>query len=419
MRRWWPTALERRIALRYLRGIRGTRSASLQTTIAIGGIAVGVAALIVVLGVMNGLRDDLRDRILIASPHITVINFGANLEMKDWRRQLAIIRRDPEVVAAAPAVSDRTLIVNSARYTEGAFVSGIEPGVGTHEVTQIDTAMIMGDARFKATSPDAEAAILIGKGLADNLSVTVGDHIQLISAASLKTSRSTGMPTPRYWDAEITGIYHTGMFLYDNNYIFMDRTTAQAFAGLDSAVSDIAVRVRDPWRAGEVAQRLQAALGYPSSTQTWQQQNASLFSALQMEKRAMALVIFFIMLVAAFNIVGTLTMVVAFKTREIGILQAMGLVEGGVSRIFLAQGAIVGLIGTTLGLVGGLVIAFGMDRRVRINADVYFIERLPIHVEALDVAVIVASALLVAILATIHPSRRAASLSPVDAIRAE
>lgn len=419
MARWWPTALERRIALRYLRGIRGTRSASLQTSIAIGGIAVGVAALIVVLGVMNGLRDDLRDKILIASPHITVINFGPSLRMEDWQRQLRIIRQDPDVVAAAPAVSTETLIQNSAGYPVASFVAGIESGVGTHDITQIDTAMIKGDATFKRTSSDAEAAVILGDRLADKLSVGVGDRLTIVSPASIKASRSTGFPTARYWAVEVTGIYHTGMFLYDNNYLFMTRTAGQEFAGLDTAVSDIAVRVRDAWQAGKVAARLQLALGLPSSTQTWQEQNASLFAALQMEKVAMGLVIFFIMLVAAFNIVGTLTMVVAFKTREIGILQAMGLIQTGISRIFIAQGAVIGLIGTTLGLVTGLAIALGMDRRIAINPDVYFIERLPIHVEPLDVVVIVTVALLVAVLATIHPSRRAARLAPVDAIRAE
>ncbi len=420
MARWWPNALERRIALRYLRGIRGTRSASLQTTIAIGGIAIGVAALIVVLGVMNGLRDDLRDRILIASPHLTVINFGPNLEMLDWQRELAIIRKDPDVVAAAPAVSSRTLILNSSRYPEGAFVAGIEPGVGTHDITKLDSAMQMGDASFRTTTPDAEAGVLIGDRLAATLSVTeIGTRLKMVAPSSLRGSSSLGVPQPRYWDVEVTGIYHTGMFLYDNNYVFMSRVPAQEFAALDTAVSDIAVRVRDPWKADVVAKRLQIALGYPASAQTWQEQNASLFSALQMEKRAMGLVIFFIMLVAAFNIVGTLTMVVAFKTREIGILQAMGLPPRSVSRIFIAQGAIIGWIGTTIGLVTGLALALGMDRRITIDPDVYFIEKLPIHVEPLDVLVIVSIALAVAVLATIHPSRRAAHLEPVDAIRAE
>jgi lipoprotein-releasing system permease protein len=420
MARWWPTALERRIALRYLRGMRGTRSASLQTTIAIGGIAVGVAALIVVLGVMNGLRDDLRDRILIASPHITVINFGPNLVMEDWRRELDIIRKDPDVVAAAPAVTTQTLVQNHSGYQVGTFVAGIEPGVGTHDVTQIDDAVHHGDARFVKTSPDADIAIILGDRLAQSLSVNeVGDRLRLLASGSLKRSATIGMPQPRFVEAEVTGIYHTGMFLYDNNYIFMSRSDAQEFAGLDSAVSDISVRVKDAWKAGAVASRLQTALGYPSSAQTWQEQNASLFAALRMEKVAMALVIFFIMLVAAFNIVGTLTMVVAFKTREIGILQAMGLAQDGISRVFIAQGAVVGMIGTSIGLITGLAIALGMDRRITIDPDVYFIEKLPIHVEAFDVAGIVAIALLVAVLATIHPSRRAARLSPVDAIRAE
>ncbi len=176
------------------------------------------------------------------------------------------------------------------------------------------------------------------------------------------------------------------MYIYDNSYVIMDRTTAQRFVGLDSAVSDIAVRVRDPWKVAEVAARLDDKLGFPYVSETWQHQNDSLFAALRLEKLAMGLVIFFIMVVAAFNIVGTLTMVVAFKTREIGILQAMGLPARGVARVFLAQGAIVGLIGTGLGLVLGLALAIVVNKRIHIDPSIYFIDRLPVHVEVRDVA---------------------------------
>jgi lipoprotein-releasing system permease protein len=199
----------------------------------------------------------------------------------------------------------------------------------------------------------------------------------------------------------------------------MDRRTAQRFAGLDSAVSDIAVRVRDPWKVDEVAARLDRKLGYPYVSETWQTQNDSLFAALRLEKLAMGLVIFFIVVVAAFNIVGTLTMVVAFKTREIGILQAMGLSARGVARIFLAQGAIVGLVGTTLGLFLGLILAILVDKRIHIDSSIYFIDRLPVHVEALDVLTVVLASVVITVLATIPSTRRAASLVPVEAIRAE
>src|SRR5690606_17319487 len=172
----------------------------------------------------------------------------------------------------------------------------------------------------------------------------------------------TGTPMPVYWVGQVSGIFETGMFIYDNEFAVMTRRAAQDFTGLGGSVSTIGVKVGDPWQSRAVADRIEQALGYPYLARTWQEQNTQLFSALELEKIGMGLVIFFIMIVAAFNIVGTLTMVVAFKTREIGILQAMGVERGGIGRIFLAQGAIVGLIGTTIGLASGLLVSWVVDR---------------------------------------------------------
>jgi lipoprotein-releasing system permease protein len=228
-----------------------------------------------------------------------------------------------------------------------------------------------------------------------------------------------GVAVPKFWKFEVTGLFDTGMFQYDNQFVVMSRKMAQQFTGLGDAVSGIAVRVTNPDLAPDIGRRLEDRLGYPYRTLDWQTQNASLFSALELEKLAMGLIIFFIMVVAAFNIVGTLTMVVADKTREIGILQAMGLTAPSVARIFLAQGAIIGLVGTALGLVGGLVVSYVVDRSgwIRINPAVYFIDHLPVHVEALDVLVVVLTSLAIAVLATLYPSRSAARLTPVEAIR--
>jgi lipoprotein-releasing system permease protein len=196
---------------------------------------------------------------------------------------------------------------------------------------------------------------------------------------------------------------------------------AQKFTGLGDAVSGIAVRVADPDRAPEIGELLEKRLGYPYRSLDWQTQNASLFSALQLEKLAMGLIIFFIMVVAAFNIVGTLTMVVADKTREIGILRAMGLTSPAVARVFLLQGAVIGGVGTAIGLATGLTVAYVVDKSgwVRINPAVYFIDHLPVHVEVSDVTVVVLASLAIAVLATVYPSRAAAGLTPVDAIRHE
>ncbi len=420
MTRWWPTALERRIALRYLRGQRGTRTASLQTVIAIGSFTLGVSALIIVLGVMNGLRNDLRDRILVASPHLRVLTYGAALRVDDWKTQIARIRRDPDVVAAAPEVSAQSLAMNSAGFPEGVFVAGVSLGDGTNGVMHLDSVMTEGDLHFKTTLPDVDGAVVIGAKLAQHLEVQPGDMITMIPPSAAKINRVTGsFDVPRRWAMQVTGIFETGMYIYDNSYVMMELSRAQQFAGLDTAVSDIAVRVRDSWRVESVGERLTRLLGYPYRTETWQEQNRTLFSALELEKLAMGLVIFFIMIVAAFNIVGTLTMVVSFKTREIGILQAMGLPAQGVARVFLAQGAIVGLIGTAAGLVLGLAIALLVNKRIHIDPQIYFIDRLPVHVEITDVLVVIVASLAVAVLATVPSSRHAARLVPVDAIRAE
>ena len=419
MARWWPTALERRIALRYLRGQRGTRSASLQTVVAIGGIATGVMALIVVLGVMNGLRDDLRDRILIASPHIRVLTYGESLVITEWEDALEGVRAIDGVHSASPEVISQTLVVNRGNHVESAKVAGLEPG---SDVIGIGDAIIDGSFPTEMGLPDSlDGSVMIGSRLAQRLNAVPGDIIRLVSPRSIRTSRVTGAPTPVYWLVRVSGVFETGMYIYDNEFLVMSRQTAQDFTGLGDAVSTLSVRVADPMLAPMVAASIEERLGYPYHTETWQQQNSQLFSALQLEKIGMGLVIFFIMLVAAFNIVGTLTMVVAFKTREIGILQAMGLEPAGIGRIFLAQGGIIGIVGTSIGLVLGLAVAWVVDTSglIRLDPAVYFIDRLPIRTDPLDIGIIVVTALALAIVATIHPARQAAALSPVEAVRAE
>jgi lipoprotein-releasing system permease protein len=245
--------------------------------------------------------------------------------------------------------------------------------------------------------------------------------VTLVPVTQAKINPALGVAVPRFWKFEVTGLFDTGMFQYDNQFVVMSREMAQRFTGLGDAVSGIAVRVEDPDRAPEVGAALEQRLGYPYRALDWQTQNSSLFSALQLEKLAMGLVIFFIMVVAAFNIVGTLTMVVTDKTREIGILQAMGLTSPAIARIFLVQGAVIGAVGTTLGLMLGLGVSYVVDRSgwVRINPAVYFIDHLPVHIEWQDVAVVVLTSLAIAVVATLYPSRSAAALTPVEAIRHE
>lgn len=417
----WPTRLEWRIARRYLRSRRNSRTASLNTVISTGGVAVGVTALIVVLGVMNGLRDDLRERILVANPHLRILTFGSGLRLDDWRGVLEQVRQQPGVVAAAPEVISQAGITAGQDYGEGVNLLGFDPDTGSQSVTSLPQSVTKGDLSFKTTKPDVDGGVLLGSRLASRLSVYPGDIVTLVPVTQAKVNPALGVAVPRFWKFEVTGLFDTGMFQYDNQFVVMSRAMAQRFTGLGDAVSGIAVRVDDPERAPEIGVALEQRLGYPYRALDWQTQNSSLFSALQLEKLAMGLIIFFIMVVAAFNIVGTLTMVVTDKTREIGILRAMGLTAASIGRVFLVQGAVIGLVGTTLGLLLGLSVAYVVDRSgwVRINPAVYFIDHLPVHIDWRDVAVVVLASLAIAIFATIYPSRSAAALTPVDAIRHE
>ena len=422
----WPSPLERRIARRYLQGGRKRRGASLQAIIATGGVAIGTMALVVVLGVMNGIRDELRTRILVGSPHLRILTYGDGLRVDDWRTAIETVRADPDVVAAEPEVLSQSILTTGADYVVAVNVVGFQADSSGATVTTLPEAMVEGDLTFVTSLPitgesGVEGGIVIGRRLASKINARIGSVVLLIPPTAAKINPALGIAMPRMWRFEVTGIFDTGMFQYDDQGVVMSLPVAQRFAGLDSAVSAIQVRVRDPDLAPEVGLRLETQLGFPYRSLDWQAQNANLFGALQLEKLGMGLVIFFIMLVAAFNIVGVLTMVVADKTREIGILQAMGLPRSSIGRIFLIQGVVIGGIGVGGGLILGLLVAAAFDRWhiIPINPAVYFIDHLPVRIEPFDVAIVVLAGLALAVAATIYPSREAAALTPVEAIRHE
>jgi lipoprotein-releasing system permease protein len=414
-------SLEFDIAWRYLRSRRGSKLLSFISVIAIGGVIVGVSALIVVMGVMNGLQRDLREKILIGSPDIRVLSYGEDLKINNWREVIARVRQEAGVVAAAPFVLTQGLVSTGHDYIEGAYVAGIEPqGRETVEVTSIRQHATQGDFRF-ASSDGQRRGVVLGKLLAARLNAYPGDTIVLATIAGTQVNRATGGFVPRPMRFEVTGIFETGMYEYDNAYVYMSLAAAQDIAGLDSAVTGLEVKTTDRWSAPNIAPALAQRLGFPFRTVDWQEQNSSLFQALKLEKLGMGVILLLIVLVAAFNIVSNLTMVVTDKTREIGILKAMGMTARSVRRVFLTQGLVIGIAGTFLGLVLGLAVsvALGKYKLIRLDPAIYFIDHLPVSTEWADVVLTVLASVTVAAVATLYPAQQAARLYPIEAIRHE
>ncbi len=415
-------ALEASIAWRYLRSRRGSGLLSLISAIAIAGVVVGVAALILIMGVMNGLQRDLREKILVASPDVRIVTVGNSMRMNRWRDALARVRGAPNVVAVAPVVFTYGVVgLGTQGYTTGAQVVGIEPqGPGAVDVTSVRQHAIAGDFTFKSGDGRLNGAVL-GRRLAEQLNAVPGQKISILTRANTTLNPLTGALVPTLEQFEVTGIFETGMFEYDNTYLYVALARAQKLAGLDSAVTGIEVRTNDRWRADRVARDLAARLGFPYYARDWQDQNSSLFSALKLEKLGMSVILLLIVVVAAFNIVSTLTMVVTDKTREIGILKAMGLSAASVRRVFFIQGLAIGLVGTAGGLAVGLGAALALERfqLIRLDPSVYFIDHLPVATDPTDIVITVLASLAIAALATVYPAAQAARLYPIEAIRHE
>jgi lipoprotein-releasing system permease protein len=384
-------------------------------------VLVGVSALIVIIGVMNGLQHDLREKILVGSPDIRVLTYGEDLKIDDWPAVLTKVRKQPGVVTAAPFVLTEALMTAGHDYAGGVYVVGLQPQArGVPDVTTIRSHTTQGDFRFASTDGQHRGVVL-GKLLALRFNKWAGDSINLLSAGRGKMNPVTGGFVPRVETFEVTGIVSTGMYEYDNSYAFIALDKAQTLADLGGGVTGIEVKTADRWQAATVGAQLRAALGWPYRTVDWEEQNHSLFQALKLEKLGMGVILLLIVLVAAFNIVSTLTMVVADKTKEIGILKAMGMPARSIRRIFFAQGLVIGVVGTALGLVLGFGAALALDKYqfIKLDAQVYFIDHLPVSTQPLDVMWIVIASIAIAAIATVYPSVQASRLFPIEAIRHE
>jgi lipoprotein-releasing system permease protein len=411
--------LEWFIGHRYLSSRRGTRFLSLITAISIGGVAVGVMALIVVTAVMTGLQNDLRDKILGTNPHIWLTTFGETMRIDDWQQVLARARKVEGVEAAAPFVHTEVGLRNQAGYAEFAIVRGIDPSAEGPPITDVVAQIRKGDVRLGRTR-SGYPPLLVGSALADRFGLFPGDVVDLFSLVGSHVS-PLGQVVPRGRKFEVTARFRTGMYEYDNKFMYTTLAASQELTNLGGAVTGIEIRVPDPMEADVVGGRLETALGFPFRAEDWKSMNSPLFNALKLEKLAMSVILLLIVVVAAFNIISTLVMTVTDKTREIGILKAMGLTPRRILRIFMLQGLVIGIVGSLIGGAGGLLLTWVIDyyELIKIPGEVYFVDHLPVDWDPVDLVVILVASVAISFLATIYPARQAAGLVPIDAIRHE
>jgi lipoprotein-releasing system permease protein len=412
--------LEWFIARRYLASRRGMRFLSLITLIAMGGVFVGVMALIVVTAVMTGLQRDLRDKILGTNPHIWLTSYGENMRLDNWGDVVQRVRGLEGVQAAAPFVHTEVGLRNTAGYAEFAILRGVDPDARGAPITDIVRKIREKELSLGETV-SGFPPLLVGDALADRFGFYPGDVVTVISLQGVQTSALGGF-IPKMRKFEVAGRFRTGMYEYDNKFLYTTIPAAQDLAGLADGVTGIEIRVPDPMQADAVGQRVTRELGgFPYRTEDWKTMNASLFQALKLEKLAMGVILLLIVVVAAFNIISTLVMVVTDKTREIGILKSMGLRATQVQRVFMLQGIVIGLVGSCLGAISGLFVTWLLDKYefIKIPGDIYFIDRLPVAFDWVDIATILSLSLVISFLATIYPARQAARLYPVEAIRHE
>jgi lipoprotein-releasing system permease protein len=370
------------------------------------GVLLGVATLIVVLGVMTGFHKELKRRILGLSPHIMVTRFY-DLPFEPTDSILREINELQEVREVVPYVYLKSM-VRAGGYMDGAIIKGVPPSSSL--VKSLEKMITMGDASLKRRS------ILIGINLASNLRVVPGDTVFLFSQGEV-TPLGTGIkPIP----FQVEGIFDAGLYDYNATLIIARLDDVSELLGFKKEVSGLDVFIKDPYRADKVAKKLEERLSYPLKAVSWIQLNRSLFSALKLEKFAMFVILTLIVIVASFSIVATLMLLVTNKTKEIGVLRAMGFSASGILRVFILVGLSVGLFGTALGGILGLLIGEFIEKfRVGLPQDVYFINRLPVVISPRDVLLVIFAALFIVFFATLYPARKAAKLNPVDAIRYE
>ncbi|MDD5746352.1 MAG: lipoprotein-releasing ABC transporter permease subunit [Candidatus Omnitrophica bacterium] len=391
---------EFKVGLRYLLGRRKEKFISIISLISVVGVATGVATLIIVIGVMTGFDNELRDRIIGTSSHIVVDKLGGLDSNPEIMKTIAAV---PEVVAVAPFVNTQALLMDKEKLVS-VVVRGID---------QEREPRVTGIAKFVkqgALSVNNGNQIIIGTILAQQLALNVGDSVRLVTVGFAAGDTYT-----------VSGVFSSDMYDYDSGVVFVSIKNAQALTDDRAMVSGISVKIKDAYKAERVKKAIQAKLGFPYYTRTWMDLNRNLFDALKLEKTAMFIILTLIVLVASLNIASTLIMMVMEKTKDIGILKAIGATNKSVRLIFTMVGMSIGGVGTLLGTAGGLLMAYLLKTYefIKLPQDVYYISTLPVTIEPLDVGWIVVAALGISLCATFYPAYQASRLNPVEALRYE
>ena len=412
------SAFERMVAMRYLRARRQEGFISVIAGFSLLGIGLGVATLIIVMSVMNGFRHELLGRVLGLNGHITVL--GVMGKVDDFDADARTIRTIPGVVSVTPEVEGQVL-ATANDITSGALVRGMrQDDFRKHPILAKN---IVSGSLDNFTGNDV---VIVGQRLADKLRIKVGDDITLISPQGSATAFGT---VPRLKTYKLAATFNVGMYEYDSSFVYMPFEAAQVFFRLKGAASFLEVVINNPDSSVEIS-RLIGEKHIPNIyTVVWQRTNASFFNALQVERNVMFLILTLIILVAAFNIISSLIMLVKDKGRDIAVLRTMGATRGMVMRIFLMSGASIGIVGTVAGVVLGLVFSLNIDTIKQwiestfhaelFSPEVYFLTHLPAIVDPMEVAQVALMSLGLSFLATIYPSWRAARLDPVEALRYE
>ena len=412
------------IAVRYLRAKRKQAFVSLITLISIAGIFLGVAALIIVLAVMNGFETDLRNKILGVNSHIVLMKYSG--AMKDYDKVMKDVETIEGVQASTPFVYGQAMLKYRDRAT-GVVIRGVSTD-SVHKVINIGKMMEgdIEDLSEKRGIMKELPGIVIGKELSKNLGLLISDSVNVLSPMGIPTPMGI---VPKIKKFVVVGIFDSGFYEYDSSLAFMSLAECQKFFNMKDDVTGIEIKVNDIYKAAQIADEIETKLGYPYWARNWMQMNKNLFAALRLEKRVMFIILSLIVLVAAFNIITALIMVVMEKTKDIAVLKSMGATSRSIMRIFMLQGLIIGTVGTILGCIGGILVAINVEKISAyienlfgfkiLPGDVYYLSELPSKVNYGDVFIIVFVAMVICFLATIYPSWNASKLDPAEALRYE